>query len=50
MKNKTLTDELIEQLVYLKLPWIREHYDALAAQAAEKSWTPVEFLALPPRD
>jgi len=45
MKNKTLTDELIEQLVYLKLPWIREHYDALAAQAAEKSWTPVEFLA-----
>jgi DNA replication protein DnaC len=45
MKTKTLTDELIEQLLYLKLPWIREHYESLAAQAAEKCWTPVEFLA-----
>lgn len=45
MKTKTLTDELTEALVYLKLPWIRENYDALAAQAAAKNSSHVEFLA-----
>lgn len=45
MKTKTLTDELIDELLYLKLPWIRENYDALATQAAQNSWSHLEFLA-----
>jgi DNA replication protein DnaC len=45
MKTKTLTDELTDALVYLKLPWIRANYDALAAQAAAENFSHVEFLA-----
>ena len=30
---------------YLKLPWVRENYEELAAQAAHKKWSHVEFLA-----
>lgn len=44
MNRKNRTDELIENLVYLKLPWVRENYEALAAEAAAKSWPHVEFL------
>ena len=44
MNKKNRTDELIENLVYLKLPWVRENYEALAAEAAAKSWPHVEFL------
>jgi DNA replication protein DnaC len=45
MKSSTLTTELIQRLVYLKLPWIRENYEALAAEAAERHLPHVEFLA-----
>lgn len=45
MSKKKTTDELIENLVYLKLPWVRENYEALAAEAAAKSWPHVEFLS-----
>ena len=45
MNNNTLTAELTDRLVYLKLPWLRENYEELAAQAAAKNWSHVEFLA-----
>ena len=45
MNNNTLTAELTDRLVYLKLPWVRENYEELAAQAAAKNWSHVEFLA-----
>lgn len=45
MKNNTLTAELTDRLVYLKLPWVRENYEELATQAAQKKWAHVEFLA-----
>ncbi len=45
MKSKTLTTELTERLVYLKLPWVRENYEELATEAAQKTWSHVEFLA-----
>ncbi|MEM7391227.1 MAG: IS21-like element helper ATPase IstB [Verrucomicrobiota bacterium] len=45
MKNNTMTDELIERLVYLKLPWIRENYEQLATRAAENNSSHVDFLA-----
>lgn len=35
---------LDEHLKYLKLPFIREHYQRLAAQAAEKQLTHVDYL------
>lgn len=38
------TPELIENLVYLKLPWVREHHEPLAAEAASKNWSHVGFL------
>ena len=44
MKKNDPTTQLIENLVYLKLPWTRENYEALAAEAAQKNWTPAEFL------
>lgn len=37
--------KLAEQLAYLKLPFIREHLDHLAQQAAEKQLAPLAFLA-----
>ena len=45
MKHNTLTTELTDRLVYLKLPWIRENYEELATQAAAKKWSHVQFLA-----
>jgi len=44
MTKKNLTDELTENLVYLKLPWIRENYEELATDAAAKEWGHVQFL------
>lgn len=44
MKRKNLTDELTENLVYLKLPWIRENYEERAEDAAAKEWGHVKFL------
>ena len=36
---------LQEQLGYLKLPYLQEHYAALATEAAQKQWLPVDYLA-----
>ena len=44
-KKNTLTAELTQQLLYLKLPWVRENYEELATQAAQKQFSHVEFLA-----
>jgi DNA replication protein DnaC len=40
-----LTTDLTQNLIYLKLPWIRENYEALATEAAQKNWAHAEFLA-----
>jgi DNA replication protein DnaC len=42
--NHTET-KLAEQLAFLKLAAVREHYAALAVEAAQKQWTHVEYLA-----
>lgn len=42
MPQKT---DLIDQLSYLKLPYIRENHEAGARIAAEKQWTHLEYLA-----
>ena len=39
------TDTLSEQLNYLKLPFIREHYQPLASEAAQAHWGHVDYLA-----
>ncbi|RLE21195.1 MAG: ATP-binding protein [Actinobacteria bacterium] len=44
MTKKNLTNELTKNLVYLKLPWIRENYEELATDAAAKEWGHVNFL------
>lgn len=45
MKKNTLSAELTQRLLYLKLPWVRENFEELAAQAAQKGFSHVEFLA-----
>lgn len=42
--TKPTTPDLTQNLIYLKLPWIRENYETLAAEAAQKNWPHVEFL------
>jgi DNA replication protein DnaC len=37
--------DLIDQLSYLKLPYIRENHEAGARIAAEKQWTHLDYLA-----
>jgi DNA replication protein DnaC len=44
MSKKNATAQLTENLIYLKLPWTRENFESLASQAADKSWSHVEFL------
>ena len=44
MKNKQSIEELTANLVYLRLPWIRENYEHLASVAAEKEWSHINFL------
>ena len=48
MSDNTLATEptaLLEQhLKYLKLPFIREHYQQLAQQASQKHWSHVDYL------
>jgi len=44
MSTKNNQHRMTENLMYLKLPWIRENHDALAAEAAGKQWSHVEFL------
>jgi DNA replication protein DnaC len=39
-----MTDKLNEHLKYLKLPFIRENYATIAAQASEKHWPHVDYL------
>ena len=39
------TPSLADQLEYLKLAFIREHYEPLARQAAKGQWPPSEYLA-----
>lgn len=41
----TLTEPLSAQLQTLQLRFIREHYAALAQQAAAEQWPPVDYLA-----
>jgi DNA replication protein DnaC len=38
-------DSLPEQLEFLKLPFMREHYENLAKQAAANHWTHLDYLA-----
>ena len=38
-------DPLLSQLSYLKLSYFREYHQALAKEAAEKNWTPLDFLS-----
>lgn len=45
MKKKHSADKLTENLIYLKLPWIRENYKSLASEAAQKPWSHIEFLS-----
>ena len=37
-------DDLIKQLVYLRLPYIRENHEAVAKLAARKQWTHIHYL------
>lgn len=37
-------DDLIKQLVYLRLPYIRENHEAVAQLAARKQWTHIHYL------
>ena len=42
---KSQTSLLHQQLDYLKLPFFKDHYADLAQQAAQQSWTHVDYLA-----
>ena len=41
---KATPDELHQQLTYLNLPFIRDHVEELARQAADKQWSHMGFL------
>jgi DNA replication protein DnaC len=41
----TSPDEIDPHLTYLKLPFMAEHYAAIAAQAARKQWSHLDYLA-----
>ena len=38
-------NDLTKQLIYLKLPYIRENFEAVAKSATRKQWTHVHFLS-----
>jgi len=38
-------DQLLTHLLYLKLAYFREHHQALAREAAEQNWAPLDFLS-----
>ena len=44
-RSQSSTETLNEQLSYLKLNYLLEHYDALATEAAQAQWTHVQYLA-----
>ncbi len=39
-----MTDKIDKDLKYLKLPFMREHYETIAAKATEKHWPHVDYL------
>lgn len=39
------TDQLNQQLTYLRLPFIKQHYETLASEAAQKHWPHLPYLA-----
>ncbi len=41
----TTSDTLQEQLTYLKLPFVREHFESLAKEAAQAHWGHIDYLA-----
>jgi DNA replication protein DnaC len=43
-KTKAAPDELAGHLAYLKLPFIQQHVEELARQAADKQWSHLQFL------
>jgi DNA replication protein DnaC len=43
-KTNPGTAELDQHLSYLKLLFIRDHYESLAKQAAQKQWTHIQYL------
>jgi DNA replication protein DnaC len=45
MTKPNPTTELTRNLVYLRLPWIRENYQPLAAEAAQQQRPHVDYLA-----
>jgi len=46
MSTSTATPEKVqEQLTYLKLPFMREHFEPLAKEAAQAHWGHVDYLA-----
>jgi DNA replication protein DnaC len=38
-------DDLIKQLIYLKLPYIRDNHESVAQIAARKEWTHIHYLS-----
>jgi DNA replication protein DnaC len=38
-------DQLVSNLIYLKLSYFREHHPALVKEALEKNWTQLDFLS-----
>ena len=42
----TMNPSFPHHLRYLNLGYMAEHYEAMAAQAAEKSWSPLELPAV----
>ena len=44
-QSQPRTETLNEQLSYLKLNYLLEHYEALASEAAQAQWTHVDYLA-----
>lgn len=45
MKTPTADQIINDQLTYLKLKYIRDNYEPVAKQAAQKNWTHVHYLA-----
>lgn len=44
-RAKRKGDSLSEQLEFLKLPFLREHYESFVKQAAANHWTHLDYLA-----
>ena len=40
-----MPESVLEQLTYLKLPFMREHFESLAKEAAQAHWGHVDYLA-----